>query len=799
MKHPALNSTFPATAIRHAIGLACISFALYGCGGGGGSAGDPAANAAAPASDTNNGAIIPALVSIDSSDSTSEVSTVTATYPSDAPSVRLAPSVADLQPDPGVLLMLIPDTQTTADPRVMSWVDAASELGVRLQPITDSQFLQLGAAANGFAGLVLPDSLHTVANDAIIAAINTYTSNGGNTFLTYDFGALTLQNGVPVYPIPKSRLSPLAGVDYVLYDALRDRTTGLGPVTATRSTMRSLLVPPGKSTLFTGLTTTNTLTTAEVPAAKTSLVDAAGISQNSALYLPVSTSDPGGVKGFDPQQYSQLRYHNTEALSGMTAKQRQVSVKLSRATKGTTVQDATRVSPASSRLTENAVTANDPVEAYSGYLLGNLIYPSYVTQGAFGSLPGQQTLASSPQFGLVAGLNTVGAGKVMFVNLPLTYLKGRTDALMMHGFLNYFTRNVLNMAHLSPMPNGVAGMTFDWHLDSKEAQAPTLNLMKLNVFNDPQALFSIEMTAGPDTVNAGDKLGWDLANNPTAKQILRTFNSAGHSVGAHGGWIHDFYGGNATETNELTSTGGACSNKLNATDNFLQCLIMNRQDVDAATGFPSRNYSAPEGNNPPWAMTWLENQGVVSAYFAGHTGLGATRQYRDGNLANPKIWVFPVTPQGLYATYEEWQDFRVPKTEVSAWYKDLIDFNINLNTSRMVYAHPPGANRWSGVLRNMLTYAKSKSPDFAWYTSNRLADFMSTRLLVNWTQTVDSNGVTQFTVNHPNSLNEMVWRLPKSKYTKVPVIVSGNGSVVTTDASYWLVKAGAGTQLVFKS
>ena len=146
------------------------------------------------------------------------------------------------------------------------------------------------------------------------------------------------------------------------------------------------------------------------------------------------------------------------------------------------------------------------MESYSGYLLGSLIYPSYVTQGTFGQSPGQKTLATSPQFGLVAGINPVGAGQVLFVNLPLTYLKGRTDALMMHGFLHYFTRQVVGMAHLSSMPNGVGGMTLNWHLDAIAAQSPMQKLVKLNVFNDPKALFSIEMTAGPDAIKPGDKL-----------------------------------------------------------------------------------------------------------------------------------------------------------------------------------------------------------------------------------------------------------------------------------------------------
>ena len=54
-------------------------------------------------------------------------------------------------------------------------------------------------------------------------------------------------------------------------------------------------------------------------------------------------------------------------------------------------------------------------------------------------------------------------------------------------------------------------------------------------------------------------------------------------------------------------------------------------------------------------MDWLESQGVVAAYFAGHTGMGPTRQYRDGQLRNPDMWVFPVTPYGQHATFEEFQ------------------------------------------------------------------------------------------------------------------------------------------------
>ena len=708
-------------------------------------------------------------------------------------------------PDSGLLLLLLPDGQNPADPRVRAWVDAAMEEGVRVQPVTDSDFLQLGDAARGYAGLILPDGLHVQATDEVIAAVQHYTEGGGKTMLVFDFGALTLLGDVPVYPVPRSRLSPLAGVDYVLYDQLRDRTTGLGPVTGLRSTLRSLLVPPGKSMAYAGLSagTTTLAAAATGTSGSDSLVSAAGISPSNAMYLPVSTSDPGGARGFDVQQYSQQRYFSAASSGQTPLSARQVSVDLGKAQSGSPVTRVTQATLTGTTSTSGdvgvlATTDPDPVEAWSGYLLGPLIYPSYVTQGDFGQLPGQRVLATSPQFGLVAGINPVGAGQVMFVNLPLTYLKGRTDALMMHGFLHLFTRELLDMPHLSPMPNGVAGMTFDWHLDAKEAQAPTNKLVKLNVFNDPKALFSIEMTAGPDAIVPKDGLGWNLPGNKTAQQFLQTFAKNGHAVGSHGGWIHDWYGARVSETNRLDSSGGACINSVVRLDNYEQCLQLNRQSVDGVLGRASSSYSAPEGNNPLWAMDWLEQRGVVAAYFGGHTGLGATRQYREGQLLNPSIWVFPVTPFGLYATFEEFQDYKVPQTDVKTWYRALVDFSIAQNTSRMVYAHPAGAALWSTVLLDFLNYAKAQSPRLSWYTSVRLAQFMSRRLEVSWSQSRDeATGQTVFTVSHPSSLAEMTWRLPRSRYPQAPQLRSGTAEIDGSDSRYWQVRAKGGTQLVF--
>ena len=61
-----------------------------------------------------------------------------------------------------------------------------------------------------------------------------------------------------------------------------------------------------------------------------------------------------------------------------------------------------------------------------------------------------------------------------------------------------------------------------------------------------------------------------------------------------------------------------------------------------------REYSPPVGNNPLWAMDWLEQQGVVAAYLTGHTGMGPTRQYREGQLRNPRETLQnPANPRAL--------------------------------------------------------------------------------------------------------------------------------------------------------
>ena len=653
------------------------------------------------------------------------------------------------QGDPGLLLLLVPDDYLSNRAEITAWFDAASEVGVRLQPITDKQFMGLGAQALRFAGLILPDQSHQIASNELVGAVKTYTEAGGHVMLVFDFGAYALDgNQKPTYAIPKSRLSDLAGVDYVLYDELREKSTVVGPVTAMRSTMRALLVPPGKSVPY--------LAENNPPA---SLGNFSVGSSYVAQPTPMAFTPAGGPF---------ISWNECVPVVAAPV---------------------------------------DALESYNGYLLGNLMYSSFATKGSFKG----QVLATSPNAGLVAGLSSKGKGQVLFVNLPLTYLKAmRTDALPMHGFLNYFAHNVLSLARLSQVPNAVAGLTLNWHLDSFTAQLPTLTLEKLGVFSDGP--FSIDITAGPDAVTDDDGKGWNLKNNPAAKDLLRRFVASGHEVGSHGGWNHDYYGLQANESNQqkflaylqknVAGVSQAVSNPIrrhlgfdsaapqDASPSFLPVAQKIKSTLDYLFGPVLREYSPPVGNNPTWAMDWLEQQGVVAAYFAGHTGLGPTRQYRDGQLRNASMWVFPVTPAGKYATFEEFQTNLIPKQQVTNWYRESVDFVVAQDTTRMIYMHPNGANVWPDVLRDLLGYAKTQGKEkFQWYTMTRLADFMTARENVEWTELLDQGGISTFEIHHPNSLKEMVWLLPKARYPEMPF--SADGSVTLVDhGADWAVHAG---------
>lgn len=406
------------------------------------------------------------------------------------------------------------------------------------------------------------------------------------------------------------------------------------------------------------------------------------------------------------------------------------------------------------------------------YQYGNLEYPSFVTSGEYA---GQVLLRSGA--GVVAGLHRYEKGSVLFVNLPLGYLKSDTDGLPLHAFLKYFAVHVLSLPYLMSVPDGVGGLVLDWHVDSNAAIA---SLQEINGWKLlQQGPYSIDITAGPDTYAIGDNKGFDVLHNPVSQNLIRKYVLLGEEIGSHGGWIHNYFAEHVDRDDPKEM------------EKFLQ---LNKDALEQLTGKPVVEYSAPSGNQPEWVTHWLESHGFVAYYFTGNTGMGPTQGYRSGHRVGQNIWAFPIAHMDRAASFEEMSGEDVPYSVVQHWLETLTDFVATRREVRLMYFHPPGILPYHRVVDNWLekTAQLSAQGRFRWYTMAQIANFLNSRKQVSW-KLKERDGLASLDAVASTTLEHESWRFPAQKYGK-PVLVHGSAEILT-DSGGWIVVAGEGKQL----
>ncbi|KQP13106.1 hypothetical protein ASF43_18505 [Pseudorhodoferax sp. Leaf267] len=693
------------------------------------------------------------------------------------------------------LTLLVPDGADTAAWQVRVWTDTAVEEGLQMKVMTDSAFIALGtSASSSIGGLVLPDSAHIQASDKLVAAVKQYVSRGGKLLLVYDAGAL---NDAGFYDAGgRSRFSDLVGVDYVQYQALQDRVVGFGPVVGARGMLDDLSLPPGKY----------------LPYAAPSVAAAAARSATPQLaYVPTSRFDAGGSEFMrswyraraNPQPNARvasvvggLRYDL--GVANATRSLGSLLLNASRWTAARRVGEVGAVATrggagweelSSAQAKARQAAGDAELQVVSSYGFGPLSYYSYVTTGEF---PGT-VLLTSPDFGLVAGERTYSKGEVLFVNLPVGFFKAiGTDGALLHGVLGYFARDTVGMPRLAVQPGGIGGLVYNWHVDDGDDVVPQFRDIMAMDFMRGAGPFSVHFTAGPDVDVPGDGLGMNLPANPAAQDVVLRTGKFGryasnaslvkHAVGSHGGWNHNLYGLNATETNAAL---------------YLPWLQANFQAITNVTGERQREYSAPQGNNPSWAVRWKEQYGVVGMYTVSNTGTPAMREWRDGARLTTKLWAMPIAPFGVSATFEDFEANGVSDATSAQWLLDLQSFVVNKRSNRLFYNHPPGAADHLGVVKTFVNRG-GKLEDgnrFKWYTMTELADFSQRRIQTGWASTPFLLGTSVFAISNAQSLTDVTMLLPRSSYT-LPVIYSGLGTV-SSDTNDWVITARSGTQLRF--
>lgn len=420
--------------------------------------------------------------------------------------------------------------------------------------------------------------------------------------------------------------------------------------------------------------------------------------------------------------------------------------------------------------------ASDVPARLTRYQFGNLEYPSFVTSSDYA---GEVLLHS--RAGVAAGRRSSGKGSVLYVNLPLTLLAQNTDGLPLHAFLKYFADRVLSLPYLLPVPDGVGGITLDWHVDSNAAvpslqEIGTWSLMR-------QGPYSIDITAGPDAYRIGDHEGFDVLHNPVSQGLVRHLAALGNEIGSHGGWIHDYF------ANHIDVDPPAQMEKF---------LDLNKSALEQVTGKPVVEYSAPNGNQPEWVTHWLEAHGFLAYYFTGDTGMGPTEGYRAGHRAGRDIWAFPILHMDRAASFEEMEAQSIPLPAIQKWLDSVTDFVVSHRQVRLAYFHPPGILPYRRVVEAWLakTAQLHSQGSFRWYTMAQIANFLNSRKKVKWKFT-EHDGTASLEAGAETTLAHMAWKFPADRYGR-PEIVHGSAQVLPASDG-WIIVAGEGNELKVES
>ncbi|HEY7142535.1 MAG TPA: hypothetical protein VIE44_20770 [Methylomirabilota bacterium] len=303
----------------------------------------------------------------------------------------------------------------------------------------------------------------------------------------------------------------------------------------------------------------------------------------------------------------------------------------------------------------------------TGYEYGGLVYPMTAAEVTDPDVETFATDSGEP----VLSVRRYGRGQALWVNLPLGYLKAYSDDFLLRQVLRTFLYDFVSMPHLVPSPRGVGGLVINWHLDSRVEMDGIPALLRFGLVR-PDLRQDFHVTAGPDRDRPGDNLGFDACGRGAA--LLRQLVPFG-GFGSHGGWAHNWF------------SEGLEANRFSESE-IEQLIRRNNECLARVVGGPIRAYAAPAGVHPqPVATQVLERLGMLAYYYTGDSGSSPNRTFFDGKMVSRKVWAFPVTPNGRYASVAEMVEGGLSSAEIDAWLQGLLDYTMAERSIRLMYSH----------------------------------------------------------------------------------------------------------------
>ncbi len=407
--------------------------------------------------------------------------------------------------------------------------------------------------------------------------------------------------------------------------------------------------------------------------------------------------------------------------------------------------------------------------ALSGYEYGSLDYP-IARNETLRSLDDTQLFAhtvaedGTAYPGLV--LRSCGQGQLLYINMPLGYLKAHTDDLPLRAVLRTFLFQMVRIPHLMNTPYGKGGLVINWHIDAS-IDWISIPYMERNGYLRKDIDYSLHITAGDFRDEPGDKLGFDAAGKgqPYVQDILKY-----GAIGSHGGWAHNWFGW------ELKA------GRLSA-EQEEEYIKKNTAALETITKYKIVEYSAPIGYHPqPITTQILERMGFNSYYYTGDSGSAPNRTFVDGLPVSEKVIAFPIVPCGKAASFLEMKQAGVSEKQATQWLRDMVDYVIDNRAVRLIYSHPYDIPLYPGPLLSLLDYAQAKTREkrLTLKPMSYFAAFMQRCLKTDCRFEVGGSDMS-VTMRNKDGLEGITVALPKTRYT----IQETTGLVIEQDNEYY--------------
>jgi hypothetical protein len=288
--------------------------------------------------------------------------------------------------------------------------------------------------------------------------------------------------------------------------------------------------------------------------------------------------------------------------------------------------------------------------------------------------------------------NRYGNGNVLYVNLPLGYLKAYSDDLPLRAILRTFLFQTVKIPHLVNTNHGRGKLVINWHIDSNAEWREIPNTIA-NQYLDQTLRSSIHITAGDFRDEEGDQLGFDACGR--GRTFAQQYLPYG-IIGSHGGWAHNWFADEQV-------------NQRLWTYEIKKYINKNKKCLESITNYPIVEYSAPAGVHPqPVTTKILENLGFNSYYYTGDNGSAPNRTFFNGKMVSKTVIAFPMLPNTKYASLYEMKQAGLTEKDVQKWLTDFVDYVIDKRTTRLFYSHIHDIGNYPQAVRHFLQYAKLK-------------------------------------------------------------------------------------------